>query len=57
MKKKMPKLPISKKEGKQEFPPEKLKILFEHMENSIMSESSLKKDWLSSEEDEAWKDL
>ena len=53
----MTKLAISKKEGKQEFPPEKLKILFEHMENSIMSESSLKKDWLSSEEDEAWKDL
>ena len=53
----MPKLAISKKEGKQEFPPEKLKMLFEHMENSIISESSLKKDWLRSEEDEAWKDL
>ncbi|TFG20496.1 MAG: tetratricopeptide repeat protein [Promethearchaeota archaeon] len=40
-----------------EYLRKKLKILFEHMENSIMSESSLKKDWLSSEEDEAWKDL
>ncbi len=27
------------------------------LENSIMSESSLKKDWLSPEEEEAWKDL
>ena len=53
----MPKLAISKKEGKQDFPPEKLKILFENMENSIMSESTLTKDWLNSEEDDAWKDL
>ena len=29
----------------------------ENMENSIMSESSLKKDWLCKEEEEAWKDL
>ena len=28
-----------------------------NLENSIMSESSLKKDWLSAEEEEAWKDL
>ena len=27
------------------------------MDLAIASESSLKKDWLSSEEDEAWKDL
>ncbi len=33
------------------------KIFFENMENSMMSESSLKKDWLSPEEEEAWKDL
>jgi len=35
----------------------KTKIFFENIENSIMSESSLKKDWLSPEEEEAWKDL
>lgn len=27
------------------------------MEVTIVSESSLKKDWLTSKEDEAWKDL
>jgi len=27
------------------------------MENSIMSESSLEKEWLSVEEDEIWKNL
>ena len=52
----MPKLAISKKEGK-DFPLDELKTILENMENSIMSESSLKKDWLSSEEDAAWKDL
>lgn len=29
----------------------------EKIENSIASESSLKKDWLREEEDEAWRDL
>ena len=29
----------------------------EMMETAIMSESSLKKDWLRPEEDEAWQDL
>lgn len=33
------------------------KALEEKMEPAIVSESSLKKDWLKSEEDEAWKDL
>jgi len=27
------------------------------MESALLSESSLKKDWLRPEEDEAWKDL
>jgi len=33
------------------------KALERRMETAIMSESSLKKDWLRPEEDEAWKDL
>ncbi len=33
------------------------KILEQKMETTIASESSLKKDWLRLEEDEAWKDL
>ncbi|MFO8020786.1 MAG: hypothetical protein R6U96_19340 [Promethearchaeia archaeon] len=35
----------------------KAKTFLENMENSMMSESSLKKDWLSPEEDKAWQDL
>jgi hypothetical protein len=35
----------------------KTKALEQKMELAIASESSLKKDWLKSEEDEAWKDL
>ncbi|CAN1209906.1 hypothetical protein TUMEXPCC7403_06750 [Tumidithrix helvetica PCC 7403] len=35
----------------------KSKYLQEKTEISIMSESSLAKDWLSPEEDEAWQDL
>ena len=33
------------------------KAVEQKMELAIASESSLKKDWLKSEEDEAWKDL
>lgn len=33
------------------------KIIKEGMETAIASESSLKKDWLRSEEDEAWQSL
>ena len=33
------------------------KILEQKMETTIASESSLEKDWLRLEEDEAWKDL
>ena len=33
------------------------KALEEKMETAIASESSLKKDWLRAEEEEAWKDL
>jgi hypothetical protein len=33
------------------------KALEQKMEIALASESSLKKDWLKSEEDEAWKDL
>ena len=33
------------------------KDLEQKMELAIASESSLKKDWLKSKEDEAWKDL
>lgn len=35
----------------------KTRIGREKLENSIASESSLKKDWLREEEDEAWRDL
>ena len=35
----------------------KSKILKERSESAIASESSLKKDWLRPEEDEAWQDL
>jgi hypothetical protein len=35
----------------------KLKAVEQKMELAIASESSLKKDWLKSEEDEVWKDL
>lgn len=35
----------------------KLKIVREGMENAVASESSLKKDWLKPEEDQAWKNL
>jgi hypothetical protein len=31
--------------------------LNEGLETAVLSESSLKKDWLRPEEDEAWKDL
>ncbi len=33
------------------------KLIKQNLETAIMSESSLKKDWLQSEEDEAWQDL
>ena len=33
------------------------KALEERMGTAIASETSLKKDWLNSEEDEAWQDL
>jgi hypothetical protein len=33
------------------------KALEERMETIILSETSLKKDWLRPEEDEAWQDL
>ena len=33
------------------------KALEQKMELTIASETSLKKDWLKSEEDEAWRDL
>jgi len=33
------------------------KALKQNMETAIASESSLKKDWLSPEEEEAWQDL
>ncbi|MBL7118052.1 MAG: DUF2281 domain-containing protein [Candidatus Syntrophoarchaeum sp.] len=33
------------------------KSVEERMETAIASETSLKKDWLKSEEDEAWRDL
>ena len=35
----------------------KEKFIKQKMETAIMSESSLKKDWLRPEEDEAWLDL
>lgn len=33
------------------------KVLEEKIETAIISETSLKKDWLRPEEDEAWQDL
>ena len=57
----MPKLAFLEKKKKDKnitpLPIEKVESLLVNMENSIMSESSLKKDWLSPEEEEAWKDL
>ena len=35
----------------------KTKIVREKLEIAVASESSLKKDWLKPEEDEAWQDL
>ena len=35
----------------------KSKISKGNMESALISETSLKKDWLRPEEDEAWKDL
>ena len=35
----------------------KIKYHKELLENSILSESSLQKDWLKAEEDEAWQHL
>ena len=35
----------------------KTRNMREKMDNSIASESSLKKDWLRKEEDDAWRDL
>jgi hypothetical protein len=35
----------------------KLKIIKERIDTAIMSESSLRKDWLAPEEDEAWQGL
>jgi hypothetical protein len=35
----------------------KIKIIREQMDTAIASESSLKKDWLRPEEDEAWQSL
>lgn len=35
----------------------KTKIIKERLDTTIASESSLKKDWLMPEEDEAWQDL
>jgi len=35
----------------------KTKVIKERINTAIASESSLKKDWLKIEEDEAWKDL
>ena len=35
----------------------KKRNMTEKLDNSIVSESSLKKDWLTVEEDEAWRDL
>ena len=35
----------------------KMKLSQEKLETSILSESSLKKDWLKAEEEEAWQDL
>ena len=35
----------------------KTKIIRENLETAIASESSLKKDWLRTEEDQAWQNL
>ena len=35
----------------------KTKIISESVETAIASESSLKKDWLKTEEDQAWQNL
>ena len=35
----------------------KTKVLEDRMVTAVASESTLKKDWLKSEEDEAWRDL
>jgi len=35
----------------------KVKATQEHLETALLSESSLRKDWLKPEEDEAWRDL
>jgi hypothetical protein len=35
----------------------KKKIVQEKMDNTILSQSSLEKDWLKPEEDEAWRNL
>jgi hypothetical protein len=35
----------------------KEKLVKQKLETALMSESSLKKDWLQPEEDEAWQDL
>ncbi len=35
----------------------KAKYRKEHLETSLLSESSLQKDWLKAEEDEAWQNL
>jgi hypothetical protein len=35
----------------------KLKYDIDKLESSLLSESSLQKDWLKSEEDEAWQNL
>ncbi len=35
----------------------KAKLIKDNMETAIVSESSLKKDWSRSEEDEAWQNL
>lgn len=35
----------------------KIKMTKSGVENAVASESSLKKDWLKPEEDEAWRDL
>ena len=51
----MPKLVFLEKKKKDKditpLPIEKVESLLENMENSIMSESSLIKDWLSAEEE------
>ncbi|MFW5895644.1 MAG: hypothetical protein ACOCT9_02750 [archaeon] len=47
----------NKKKAKEKASYLKAKNFLENMENAMLSESSLKKDWLSSEEDEAWQDL